>query len=216
MGLFGLADFPETRNSLIVQLQTSKDIEAWEQFVLLYRPVIYRLARRRGLQDADAQDLSQNVLLSVANSIGDWQKQKGVRFRNWLSRISKNAILNALSRESKNRAIGGSTVQQMLLQASDAQGEAPQDVEEQELELEYQREVYQRAAAIVKTDVHAKTWQAFQMTVVEGMSIANAAEALGRSVGTVYASRSRILKRLKQTVAEIELAPTPRAGLRES
>ena len=61
-----VTEFPETRDSLLVQVRSPANREAWDQFALIYRPVIYRLARRKGLQDADAQDLAQRVLMAVA------------------------------------------------------------------------------------------------------------------------------------------------------
>ncbi len=67
-----LTEFPETRDSLLAQVRSPANREAWDQFALLYRPVIYRLARQRGLHDADAQDLAQQVLMAVASAIGNW------------------------------------------------------------------------------------------------------------------------------------------------
>jgi len=69
-----MTEYPETRDSLLVQVGDPQNAEAWEQFARIYRPVIFRLARRRGLQDADAHDLSQQVLMSVASSIEHWER----------------------------------------------------------------------------------------------------------------------------------------------
>jgi hypothetical protein len=80
-----LSEIPETRDSLLVRLKDPGDREAWDQFSVLYRPVIYRIARARGLQDADAQDLVQQVLMAVASAIPRWQRGgEHVRFRHWL------------------------------------------------------------------------------------------------------------------------------------
>jgi hypothetical protein len=69
----------------------------------------------RGLQHADAQDLSQQVLMAVASAIGTWEKRdESTRFRHWLSRVTKNAILNALTRRPKDQAIGGSSIEELL------------------------------------------------------------------------------------------------------
>jgi RNA polymerase sigma-70 factor (ECF subfamily) len=79
---------PETRPSLILRVRDPNDADAWNQFATLYRPVILRLARRKGIQAADAEDLAQQVLLSVAGAIERWQPdqqrargKKGVRNR---------------------------------------------------------------------------------------------------------------------------------------
>src|SRR5262245_31692820 len=102
-----VTEFPETRDSLLVEVRSPANREAWDQFVLIYRPVIYRLARQRGLQDADAQDLAQQVLMAVAAAIGNYEKSSGaVRFRHWLRRMARNAIVNALARRSHDRAMG--------------------------------------------------------------------------------------------------------------
>ena len=103
-----VTEFPETRESLLAQVRSPANREAWDDFALIYRPVIYRLARRRGLQDADAQDLAQRVLMAVASAIGSWEKSnESVRFRHWLRRVARNAIVNALSRRPHDRAAGG-------------------------------------------------------------------------------------------------------------
>jgi RNA polymerase sigma-70 factor (ECF subfamily) len=197
-----VTDFPETRDSLLVQVRSPANREAWDEFVLIYRPVIYRLARRRGLQDADAQDLSQQVLAAVAAAIGRWEKAgESVRFRHWLARVVRNAIVNALSRQPQDRAAGGSTVQELLQEQAEVNGQATA-----EIELEYRRELYLRAARLVRGDVEPETWRAFELTVIEDRSIEDAAAELDRPVGTIYAARSRIMRRLREAVRELEQA----------
>jgi RNA polymerase sigma-70 factor (ECF subfamily) len=73
-----------------------------------------------------------------------------------------------------------------------------------QIELEYRRELYSRAARIVRGDVEPETWRAFEMTVIENRSIDAAAVELGKPVGTIYAARSRIMRRLRQAVQELE------------
>ena len=195
-----MTEFPETRDSLLVQVRSPANREAWDEFALIYRPVIYRLARHKGLQDADAQDLAQRVLMAVASAIGSWEKSsESVRFRHWLRRVARNAIVNALARQPQDRAAGGSSVQELLLEqpADDAQATA-------QLELEYRRELYLRAARIVRGDVEGETWRAFELTVIEGRSIDEAAVELDKPLGTIYAARSRIMRRLRKAVQELE------------
>lgn len=67
-----MEQFPDTRRSLLVRLREPTDDVAWAEFIEIYDPLVYRLARRRGLQDADARDLCQEVLRTVARAIDRW------------------------------------------------------------------------------------------------------------------------------------------------
>ena len=137
-----MSEFPETRDTLLAQVQDPANREAWEMFARIYRPVIVRIARARGLQHADAQDLSQQVLMAVASAIGDWERRdESTRFRHWLSRVTRNAILNALMRRPKDQAVGGSSVAELLREAVDRDGATTALIE-----TELRRELYLRAA----------------------------------------------------------------------
>lgn len=195
-----MTQFPETQDSLLLQVKNPQNAAAWEQFAQIYRPVVYRLARQRGMQNADAQDLAQQVLMAVASAIGRWENGgEGIRFRHWLRRVAKNAIINALTRGPRDRAVGGSSVQVFLNEQIEPDPETARQVE-----LEYRRELYLQAAEVVRGDVIPETWQAFELTVISGQSIEAAAEELGKSMGAVYAARSRIMRRLREAIRESE------------
>ena len=193
-----MTEFPQTRSSLIAQVQSPEDREAWDQFVLIYRPVIYHMARRRGMQDADAQDLSQDVLIRISKSIKGWVPQECVRFRHWLRKVASNAIVTALTKLKPLGIVNGSAAEQILAEAPEASAVTS------ELQDECFREQYLCAAAIVRVDVSPATWAAFEQTVIQGQSCEEAAESLGKSLGTIYAARSRILKRLQIEVQRLE------------
>src|SRR5438552_1369435 len=86
----GMPESPQTRASLLVRLRDGHDREAWRQFVDLYAPLVYGFARRRGLQDADAADLMQDVLRAVSGAAGrlDYDPAKGT-FRSWLFTVTR-------------------------------------------------------------------------------------------------------------------------------
>lgn len=196
-----MANMPDTRDSLIVQVQNPANREAWEQFTAIYRPVIFRLARTRGMQDADADDLAQQVLLAVARAIPDWQSNKPQsRFRHWLHRITKNAILNALTRGPKDPAVGGSGFMNLI------HGVSKPDNIELQLELEYRRQVYRQAAEIVRDAVQEQTWRVFVMTIIEGQSTESVARQMSTTIGNVHAIRSRVMRRLQIAVKDIQEA----------
>src|SRR4051812_41753867 len=111
-----MSDFPPTRASLLVRLRDPHDEAAWGQFVDLYTPLIYAYARKQGLQDADAADLSQEVLRAVAGAVGrlEYDPARGA-FRNWLFTVVRRKLSNWRA-AAANRACGsGDTDVQRLL-----------------------------------------------------------------------------------------------------
>ena len=188
-------ELPETRESLLIQLRDPANRESWYEFAAIYRPMVYRMARRRGLQDADAQDLAQRVLLSVAGAIGQWNADpERARFRSWLARVARNAIIDNFRRAKPDCGQGGSTIMRRL-----AQEPVPAD---DELEREHLREVFRWAAKQVRWEFEDTTWLAFWLTTVEGKSTSDVAAELNRSVGAIYTAKSRVMKRLREKVQE--------------
>jgi RNA polymerase sigma-70 factor (ECF subfamily) len=195
-----MTQLPETRNSLLIKVRNPADAVAWDEFATIYRPAIYRLARRRGLQDADAEDLAQRVLVSVSAAIRTWEKdERRGTFWAWLLRIARNAIINALTRKPRDAAVGGIDLSEQV----DAQSPAHSAINEL-IEDEHRRAVFRWAAAEVRSEFHSASWSAFQLTAVDGMSVEDAATTLGKSTGSVYAARSRVMRRLKAKVLEFQ------------
>src|SRR6478735_9011043 len=113
-----MPSLPETRASLILRLPDAADARAWDDFVAVYAPLVYRLARRQGLQPADADDVVQDVLSAVCRSVETWlaRAERGP-FRAWLLTIAKNIAINALSRQKPgHRGSGDSELHRRLNQ----------------------------------------------------------------------------------------------------
>ena len=110
-----MLELPETRNSLLVRLSAVNDTTAWAAFLRIYEPTIYRIARSRGLQDSDARDVTQEVLLAVHDKIDDWEydSTKG-SFRGWLFRVLRNCFLKS-RRDSCLVNLSKERLQQMRL-----------------------------------------------------------------------------------------------------
>jgi RNA polymerase sigma-70 factor (ECF subfamily) len=196
-----MAEAPATRISLLNRIKDVGDAQAWAEFARLYGPVVYAFARKRGLQDADAADLVQDVLRSVVRNAGklEYDPKRGT-FRGWLYTIARNKIYNFLS-ANKNRpkASGDDGSQERLDNISDDAG----DNLESEWELEYQRRLSARAMDRVKHEFQPNTWQAFWGTAVEGRGAAEVGKELKMTSGAVYVAKSRVLARLRDEVQSL-------------
>jgi RNA polymerase sigma-70 factor (ECF subfamily) len=191
---------PETRASLILRLRNAEDKAAWEEFTEIYGPVVFRVARRRGLQAADAENLCQEVLLSVAQSVSQWigRDDRG-SFHVWLLRIAHNEAVDMLSQRATRKLGKDGEQGQKLLDAASVRNDISSLIER-----EYERELFRLAADRVQRVVSPQTWQAFRLTEVEGQSVQQAAETLGTTTGHIYVSRSRVMARIKEFLKEYE------------
>src|SRR3954447_24581317 len=159
-----MLDAPPTRASLLVRIRDGRDHEAWRQFVQVYAPVVYGFARKRGLQDADAADLMQEVLRSVASAAGrlNYDPKRG-SFRGWLYTVTRNKLYNFLDgRRRQVRGSGDSGAQELL------EGQAAPDVGTESLwDREYERRLSALAMERVRGEFQEATWRAFWLTAVE-------------------------------------------------
>ena len=191
---------PSTNVSLLLRVRDSTDDEAWNEFASIYRPSIVALAMRKGMQSADAEDLAQQVLISVAKAIPDWKHDPNrASFRTWLNRVTQNAVFNSITRASRDRAIGNTKIVASLNEEQVAKQDS--DL----LTIEIRRQVFKYAANEIQTEFHSDTWKAFWLTAVEGQSVDSVSDELNRNRGSIYAARSRVMKRLKEKVQELQL-----------
>jgi RNA polymerase sigma-70 factor (ECF subfamily) len=208
---------PQTRPSLLVRIRDGRDADAWRQFVELYVPLIYRFARKCGLQDADAADVTQEVLRAVARSCRglDYDPRRGT-FRAWLLTVVRSKLANFRARRSRHEQPAGDSDARALLD------ELPAREEVSTLwDREYARHLFTWAAEQVRGGFEASSWQAFWQTAVEGKGAKEVAAALGLSVGAVYIAKSRVLARLREQLQQVQdvepqATPGPRAAPRGS
>src|SRR5262245_42731490 len=167
---------PQTRPSLLVRLRNAQDNDAWRQFVELYAPLLYRYARRHRLQDADAADLTQEVLRAVAGSIGrlDYDPRQGP-FRGWLFTLAHHKLCDFFTRRRRQQTGSGDlSVQERLHELPAPQAD--------EWNHDDERRLFRRAAEQARTEFTETTWQAFWQSAVEGRAGAAVAAALQISV----------------------------------
>lgn len=191
---------PVTRPSLLVRLRNSRDEEAWSEFSAVYEPVIYRMTQRRGMQDADAREVVQEVLMSVATAIDRFDVDAVGSFRGWLSQITRNATIDRLRKlASRHEMIDASGVVRKLDETAENEhsiGDALLD----EFEQDRRKQLFRWAASQVRQRTGEVNWMAFWKTSVDGRSVAEVACELSISEGAVYVARCRILKRIRELV----------------
>lgn len=195
-----MTESPVTRATLLLRLRDGNDADAWSQFLRDYGPMLYRFARSRGLQDADASDVVQDVLRSVGNAIGrlEYAKQKG-GFRAWLFTITRNKLYTFFEKRQRSGPTGNDTAQfELLSQAADDRNEL-----DEQWEREHQRQLAGKAMEIVRPDSESNTWDAFQLTAMDGLSAAEAGRQLGMSTGAVYVAKSRVTARLRSEIERL-------------
>jgi RNA polymerase sigma-70 factor (ECF subfamily) len=187
-----MPESPVTRPSLLVRLRDARDAPAWVQFVQVYAPLIYGFARRQGLQDADAADLTQEVLQAVAGAIRglDYDPARG-SFRGWLFTVVRSRLSNFRRRRRSHPDEGSGDTE---VQHSLAGVPAPDD-DGAWWDQEHERRLFAWAAEQVRPAVEPGTWAAFWGTAVEGRPAKEVAAALGLSVAAVYMAKSRVLAR---------------------
>jgi RNA polymerase sigma-70 factor (ECF subfamily) len=188
-----MAETPSTRESLLLRIRDARDGEAWTQFVEICGPVIYDYGRRHGLQDADATDLTQEVLSVVAVAAGtfDYDPSKG-SFRSWLFTVARTKRIDLAQRLARHpRGTGDSTIAGQLENVP----ERGDDSDRAEWERAFRQSQFDWAAAQIRSEFQESTWQAFAR-LMQGSSSQVVAAELGMSVGAVYTAKSRVLTRL--------------------
>lgn len=192
---------PETRSSLLVKLREPQDQQAWGEFVEFYLPLILRLAKQRGLQEADAREVAQDVLMAVARSISRFESDPSRgSFRAWISTIARNMTVNFLIRQSRHpRGTGDSDFADRLDDIP-----APDGPESQLFDLEHRRQIFAQAVSQIETEFRRDTWRAFWETTVCDRAVAVVSAELKMTIGAIYVARSRVMKRLREKVEEIQ------------
>lgn len=191
---------PKTRPSLLLRLRGEREERAWGEFLLLYEPLALRLMRRRGLQESDARDMTQQVLLRISGAIERYQPDGAeASFRRWLFRVARNVVVTFLTKRSRQAEVMDDRQIAELVDTT-----LPERVESDLFDQEYQLQLLAWAAEQVRREFKDSTWQAFVETSINGRAIAEVAKELGLSAGSVYLARSRIIARLRTKVEEFE------------
>jgi RNA polymerase sigma factor (sigma-70 family) len=195
-----------THRTLLERLAQSggENQAAWSEFVDRYGRKIYGWCLRWKLQDADAQDVTQIVLLKLAKRMKDFTYDSGRSFRAWLKTVTHHAWRDFVeSRQTATLATGGDAGDEWLDSVT------ARDDLSSELEKLFDLELMETAMQRVRLRAAPHTWMAFSMTAVEGIAAPEVARRLGMKIARVYAARSTIQQRLQEECRVLESAQGP-------
>lgn len=188
---------PDTSYSLIARLSEPADVAAWSDFTEVYEPAVFRYARSRGLQEADAWEVIQKVFIVVHQKIAHW-RPNGLSgsFRSWLLRTAHH-VCQEVARDVRrcDRSVGGDSVDKRLEQVA--------AMEEDNDTNSWEQWAFCWAAGLVQLEVEPVTWNAFWLTAVENVPAAEVAKRLSVKVGSVYTAKCRTMSRIRQLVDEL-------------
>ncbi len=178
---------------------TPTDASAWGEFVDRYGPKILAWCRKRGLQDADAQDVTQVVLLKLAGAMRTFNYDPSRSFRAWLKTLTHNAWHDYVEGPNRHGKGSGDTKVLERLQALEARDDLLAV-----LQHEHDRELLERAMICVQGRVAPKTWQAFRLLALENRSGKVVAAELGMSIAAVFVARGRVQQMLRDEIADMD------------
>jgi RNA polymerase sigma factor (sigma-70 family) len=190
-----------TRRSLVDRLVNLEDRQRWQQFFEAYWKLIYGVARRAGLSDAEAQDVVQETIITVAKNISKYEREAG-SFKNWLLHITRWRIADQFrkrppanpSRTGRNESRRGTATIDRIPDAVNV-GAVWED--------EWQRHMLGAALVRVKRRIDARHYQIFDCAVLKEWPVSKVARELGVNVAQVYLVKHRIAAMLKKEIATL-------------
>jgi RNA polymerase sigma factor (sigma-70 family) len=191
-----------TRGSLIGRLGHATDsAAAWEEFVRIYGPEVLRWCRGHGLQESDAADVCQDVLVRFWKQASNFQYDPSRRFRSYLRQILASALAGWSAKRRHEKPPGSATAEAALDSLPARETLASR------IEMAYDTELLALAMREVQPRVSPHTWRAFEMLALEHRPGREVAEALGISVDLAYAARHNVQKMIRNAIARLEGPP---------
>jgi RNA polymerase sigma-70 factor (ECF subfamily) len=192
---------PESTSTSLLERVKGKDADAWQRLATVYGPLVYRWCRQRDLHCEDAADVVQEVFAAVATGIAGFrgEARRGT-FRAWLKTITLNKISDHFrTRRGGPAAKGGTQAQEELLQVADSMGQSIGDDAS-----EVDDALWRRTLEFVQGEFEDRTCRAFMEIVIRRRPVADVASELGMTLDAVYQAKSRVLRRLRQELRDLE------------
>lgn len=190
--------------SLLSRLKNWADDESWREFFDTYWRLIYAVALRSGLTDAEAQDVVQETILCVAKDIHKFKKDRGLgSFKGWLRNLTHWRIADQLRKRGK-LVQNDSALERNSIAALDEMAQEPSEAVASEWETEWHRNLLKAALERIKLQVKEEQYQLFDLYVIRQWPVERITRTLGVSATRVYLAKHRITRLLKKEVRRLE------------
>ena len=193
----------ETRSSLIQRLKATINGESWEEFFHTYWELIYNVARRAGLSEADAQDIVQETILKVHNSLDrfEYNRKRGT-FKGWLRTVTRSRLNDFFKKQQRRPALN-----QPLEESADELHNL-EDPEGPEIEKiwdeEWNRNLIQAALSRTKKLSSPKQFQIFKCHYIDEWTVRETCRTLGVNAAQVYMAKQRVGKIFREAVETLQ------------
>jgi RNA polymerase sigma-70 factor (ECF subfamily) len=195
------APLPTTRVTLLARLrQEPTDQAAWGVFVDRYGRHIYRWCRQWQLQDADAEDVTQDILMRLAQKMRAFTYEPSRSFRGWLKTLAHHAWRNFVASPGRAQAAAGGNQLWEVLGTLEAREDLIRRLQEA-----FDFELLEAAKVQVRLRVAPHTWEAFRLAALERLPVAEIAAALHMQVAMVYVAKSKVQKLLQEEIQKLEV-----------
>lgn len=177
----------------------AQEAQQWRRMSSIYAPLVYQWCRKAGA-GGDADDIVQEVFRTVVRRIGEFRIDRpGDTFRGWLYTITRHKLGDYFRRcATQPDVVGGSDFLQKL-------HAVPEEADvDSAINSEGLGGACHRALALIRVEFQDVTWQAFWRAVVDEQPAADIATALGISVNSVYLAKSRVLRRLREELGDVD------------
>jgi RNA polymerase sigma factor (sigma-70 family) len=193
-----MSPFSDSQTSLTLMemlREQPQNALAWDKFVRRYHPKIYGWCKAWGLQEADAEDVAQDVLAKLTQKMASFRYDQSRCFRAWLKTITQRVLSDLIA--NRKRSLGGQAIP--LLETRDARADLERRIEEI-----FNRELLELAMLRVRARVAQPTWEAFRLMALEECTGAQASQVLGIPIASVFVAKHRVQKMLKEEIRKLD------------
>lgn len=197
--------FLPTRQSLLSRLKDWEDQEGWREFFETYWRLIYTVARRAGLSEAEAQDVVQETLLVVAKQMPGFRYDPARgSFKAWLHTVIRGR-LSRHWRKLKAQPSGGAIHANADPETTENAPDLPADSEfESTWQAEWEQNLLDTALRRVQAKVSPRQFLLFSLAVIKQVPISTIRERYEASLPQMYLAKHRVGRLLKQEMARLK------------